>query len=85
MATKTAPKATSPLTAYCMKTKEKNVPIQNAVISLKSGRYIAKGDDGNGNIITTILNKEKAEKFITDGIAEAGEGIAEAKPKAKKK
>jgi hypothetical protein len=76
--TKTAPKKTAAkegsLTAYCMKTKEKNVPIQDAKIDIKNGRFIAGGHDGNGNKLTTILGKDKAEAAIEAGIAEKGEG-----------
>lgn len=70
---KTAPK-TDQLTAFCMKTKTKNVPMQNAVINLKKGRYYANGTDESGNKMVTILGKEKAEKFIAEGAAKKGEG-----------
>ena len=42
------------LTAYNVKTKEKNVPILNAVVERTAkGGYIAKGDDGKGR--TTLF------------------------------
>lgn len=81
MATK---KAELQITAYCMKTKEKGVVMQNPVITKteKNGRetYIAHGEDGKGNKMTTILNKEKALGYIEAGVAED-----QTKAKAKKK
>jgi len=56
--------------AYCLKTKEKDVPMQNAVISKTArGGYIAKGDDGKGNKMSAILGEEKALQAIKDGVA----------------
>lgn len=56
--------------AYCLKTKEKNVPMHNAVISKTAkGGYIAKGDDGKGNKMAAILNEEKALQAIKDKVA----------------
>ena len=41
------------LTAYCMKTKEKGVEMQEAVITKTSrGGYMAQGNDGKGNKMT---------------------------------
>lgn len=58
------------LKAYCLKTKEKDVPMHNAVISKTAkGGYIAKGDDGKGNKMSAILGEEKALKAIADGVA----------------
>ncbi len=62
--------ATVTLTAYNVKTKEKNVPIQDAVISRTAkGGYIAKGNDGKGNKLTALLGEEKALAAIKAGIA----------------
>ena len=36
----------NPILAYNVKTKTRNVPMQNAVIDVKNGRYIVAGDDG---------------------------------------
>lgn len=72
---KVAPK-TNQLTAYCMKTKTKDVPMLNAVINVNNGRYMVNGVDENGNKMVTILGKEKAEKFIADGSAKKGTGWA---------
>jgi hypothetical protein len=58
------------LTAYCLKTKEKNVPMHNAVISKTArGGYIAKGDDGKGNKMSAILGEAKALQAIKDKVA----------------
>ena len=58
------------LTAYNVKTKEKNVPMHNAVISKTArGGYIAKGDDGKGNKMSAILGEAKALQAIKDKVA----------------
>jgi hypothetical protein len=58
------------LTAYNVKTKEKNVPIQEAVISRTAkGGYIAKGHDGKGSKLTALLGEEKALAAIKAGLA----------------
>ncbi len=58
------------LTAYCMKTKEKNVPMQDAVITKTArGGYMAQGHDGKGNKMTTMLNEATAMQAIKDGVA----------------
>ena len=61
------------LTAYCMKTKEKNVEMQDAVITKTSrGGYMAQGHDGKGNKLTTLLGEAKALEAIKAGIAKQG-------------
>jgi len=61
------------ITAYCMKTKEKNVPMQDAVITKTSrGGYMAQGHDGKGNKMTTMLSEERANEAIKDGVAKKG-------------
>ena len=58
------------LKAYCMKTKEKNVPMQDAVISKTSrGGYMAQGHDGKGNKMTTMLSEANANEAIKNGVA----------------
>ncbi|HTO15313.1 MAG TPA: hypothetical protein VLZ83_06065 [Edaphocola sp.] len=58
------------LTAYCLKTKEKNVPMHNAVISKTSrGGFIAKGEDESGNKMSAILGEAKALQAIKDKVA----------------
>jgi hypothetical protein len=61
------------LTAYNVKTKEKNVPIHDAVITKTAkGAYMAQGHDGKGNKLTTLLNEEKALAAIKAGLAKQG-------------
>jgi hypothetical protein len=61
------------LTAYNVKTKEKNVPIHDAVITKTAkGAYMAQGHDGKGNKLTTLLNEEKAMAAIQAGVAKQG-------------
>jgi hypothetical protein len=61
------------LTAYCLKTKEKNVPMQDAVITRTAkGGYMAQGNDGKGNKMTSILGEAKALQAIADGVAKKG-------------
>ncbi len=61
------------LTAYNVKTKEKGVPILNAVIKKTAkGAYMVQGDDGKGNKLTTLVNAEKALAAIKAGIAKQG-------------
>ena len=56
--------------AYCLKTKEKDVPMLDAVIShTAQGGYIAKGHDGKGNNMSAILGEAKALQAIADGVA----------------
>jgi hypothetical protein len=58
------------LTAYNVKTKEKNVPIKDAVISRTAkGGYIAQGNDGKGNKLTALLSEAKALAAIEAGVA----------------
>lgn len=61
------------ITAYNVKTKEKNVPMQDAVISkTERGGYIAKGHDGKGNKLTSLLSEAKALAAIKSGAAKQG-------------
>lgn len=61
------------ITAYCMKTKEKDVPMQDAVITKTSrGGYMAQGHDGKGNKMTTMLSEARAQEAIKDGVAKKG-------------
>jgi len=64
----------SGITAYSVKTKTKNVPMIDPVINVKSGRYIAIGKDSEGNKMSAILGKDKAEEHIKAGHAKKGEG-----------
>lgn len=61
------------LTAYNVKTKEKNVPIKDAVITKTAkGAYMAQGNDGKGNKLTTLLGEAKALDAIKAGVAKQG-------------
>lgn len=61
------------ITAYNVKTKEKNVPMQDAVVTKTSrGGYMAQGTDGKGNKLTTMLSEEKALAAIKGGKAKQG-------------
>lgn len=62
------------IVAYCVTTKEKNVPMLKAVINVKSGRYIASGVDAKGNKMAAILSKASAEGFIKTKHATKGIG-----------
>jgi hypothetical protein len=56
--------------AYCLKTKEKNVPMLDAVITKTArGGYMAAGHDGKGNKMAAILGEAKALQAIKDGVA----------------
>lgn len=59
--------------AYCLKTKEKNVPMHDAVITRTAkGGYMATGNDGKGNKMAAILSEAKANQAIADGVAKKG-------------
>jgi len=62
------------ITAYSVKTKEKNVPMIDPVIDIKSGRYIASGKDAAGNKMSAIMSKATAEGHIGSGAAKKGTG-----------
>ena len=58
------------LKAYNVKTKEKNVPVQDAVVSRTAkGGYIAKGHDGKGTKLTALLSETNALAAIKAGTA----------------
>ena len=59
--------------AYCLKTKEKNVPMHDAVITRTvKGGYIGNGNDGKGNKMAAIMSEVKALQAIADGVATKG-------------
>ncbi len=61
---------TKMIKAYCLKTKEKNVPMHDAVVSKTArGGYIAKGNDGKGNKMSAIMGEATALQAIKDGVA----------------
>lgn len=58
------------ITAYCLKTKEKNVPMHDAVITKTAkGGYLATGNDGKGNKMAAIMNEAKALEAIKNKVA----------------
>ena len=64
---------TKMIKAYCLKTKEKNVPMLDAVITRTAqGGYMAGGNDGKGNKMAAILSETNALKAIADGVATKG-------------
>ena len=54
------------LTAYCMKTKQKDVPFvgKPELMKTKIGGYILKGQDKDGNKMSAIISKDKANECI---------------------
>ncbi|MBM3159213.1 MAG: hypothetical protein FJZ69_05590 [Bacteroidetes bacterium] len=61
------------ITAYNVKTKEKGCVMQDAVITKTAkGAYMAQGNDGKGNKLTTLMNQEKALAAIKAGVAKQG-------------
>jgi hypothetical protein len=61
------------ITAYNVKTKEKGCVMQDAVITKTAkGAYMAQGNDGKGNKLTTLMNEEKALMAIKAGVAKQG-------------
>ena len=61
------------ITAYNVKTKEKGVEMFDAIITKTAkGAYMAQGNDGKGNKLTTLMCGEKALAAIAAGIAKKG-------------
>lgn len=54
------------LTAYCLKTKQKNVPFQGKPTLTKTSRggFMLKGVDKDGNKMSAIISKTTAEEAI---------------------
>lgn len=54
------------LTAYCLKTKTKNVPFAGKpeMMQTKTGGFILKGQDSSGNKMSAIISKETANEAI---------------------
>lgn len=70
MAKKEVAPAADVITGYCMKTKEKNVVMQNVLISKSArGGLFAKGTDAAGNKICAAVGAEKANAAIKAGNA----------------
>ena len=61
---------TPQITAYNVRTKQKGCIMLNAVISKTAkGAYMAQGVSEDGQKLTTLMNKEKAEAAVAAGIA----------------
>ena len=61
------------ITAYNVKTKEKDVEMKDAVVTKTAkGAYMAQGNDGKGNKLTTLLGEAKALAAIKEGFAKQG-------------
>lgn len=72
------PLADSTITCYVMKTKTKNVVMQEPVINITSRNgYMAQGHDGQGNKCVAMLGKDKALAAIAAGTATKGTGWPE--------
>ena len=58
------------LTAYCLKTKQKNVPFSGKpdLILTSKGGYMLKGQDKDGNKMCAIISKQKADESIKLGL-----------------
>jgi hypothetical protein len=58
------------LTAYCLKTKTKNVPFVGKpnLERTSRGGYILKGEDANGNKMSAIVSQDKANEAIKLGL-----------------
>ena len=56
-----------------VKTKEKGCVMHDAVITKTAkGAYMAQGNDGKGNKLTTLMGEEKALAAIKAGVAKQG-------------
>ena len=61
------------ITADNVKTKEKGCVMHDAVITKTAkGAYMAQGNDGKGNKLTTLMGEEKALAAIKAGVAKQG-------------
>jgi hypothetical protein len=58
------------LTAYCLKTKTKNVPFvgKPELAKTAKGGYMLKGVDAAGNKMSAIVSKDKANEAIRLGL-----------------
>jgi hypothetical protein len=58
------------LTAYCLKTKQKNVPFAGKpeLVQTSRGGYMLKGVDKDGNKMSAIISKDTAEQATKEGL-----------------
>lgn len=61
------------LTAYCLKTKQKNVPFvgKPELSKTTKGGYMLKGEDKDGNKMSAIISKTTAEEAMKLGLVKA--------------
>jgi len=59
------------LEAYCLKTKKKEEMQEVIIEKTKRGGYIAKGVTSDGNKLSLILSKDRAESLIKQGYKQA--------------
>jgi len=58
------------LTAYCLKTKKKDVPMLDIVVSkTKRNSWVAQGHDGSGNKMAKIISENLKQSLVEAGIA----------------
>jgi len=59
------------LTAYCLKTKQKNVPFHGKpeLVKTTRGGFMLKGVDIDGNKMSAIISKDKADQIIKEDLA----------------
>jgi hypothetical protein len=62
------------ITAYNVKTKEKNVPMLKAVVDRSGNRCFAKGESADGQKMCVAIGLANAEKEIAAGNATKGTG-----------
>lgn len=79
-----AAKSATILKAYCMATKEKNVPMKGASIEQRGNRFMARGNDGKGHNMCAVISKETADAAVAAGEAKITV-IKDEKKKAAKK
>lgn len=62
------------ITGYCVKCKEKNVPMKDPMIAMTSrGGFMAKGICTKcGTKMSAMMSKDNAEKAISSGDAKKG-------------
>lgn len=58
------------LTAYCLKTKTKDVPMLDIVVSkTKRNSWLAQGHDGLGNKMSRIISENLKQSLVETGVA----------------
>jgi len=60
------------LTAYCLKTKQKEEMVDPIISKTSKGGYIAKGASKDGHKMSLILSKDNAEAAVAAGVKKEG-------------